>query len=147
MDTSRYELATPAIIHERLGDEVIIISFADGDYHSLRGTAAHIWGDLVLDLATEAIAADVERSFDTTGHDVGADVRAFLTTLSDRGLIRPTSDPAEVAPATSAPQDGAVVPYDVPLCETFTEMRELMLLDPVHEVDPSLGWPRPAPGA
>jgi hypothetical protein len=147
MDTIRYELATPAIIHELLGDEVIIISFADGDYHSLRGTAAHIWGDLVLGLDTEAIIADVGQSFDTTGHDVGADVRAFLTTLSDRGLIRPASDPARLAPATSAPQNGAPMEYDVPTCETFTEMRELMLLDPVHEVDPSLGWPRPAPGA
>jgi hypothetical protein len=145
MDTIRYELATPAIIHELLGDEVIIISFADGNYHSLRGSAAHIWGDLVLDLDTEAIVADVERSFDTTGHDVGADVRSFLTTLSDRGLIRPASDPAGVAPATSAPHDSARMGYDVPSCETFTDMHELMLLDPVHEVDPSLGWPQPAP--
>lgn len=143
MHTIRYELATPAIIHERLGDEVIIISFADGNYHSLRGSAAHIWDDLVIGMTTEAIIGDVERSFDATGHDVRADVHAFLAVLHERGLVNPAADTGGTA-AAAAPDADSRVQYDVPTCETFTDMHELMLLDPVHEVDPSLGWPRPA---
>ena len=36
---------------------------------------------------------------------------------------------------------GARQPWSAPVLETFTDMQDLILLDPVHEVEPTRGWP------
>jgi hypothetical protein len=39
---------------------------------------------------------------------------------------------------------GEPAAFEPPLLEKFTDMEDLLLLDPVHEVD-GRGWPHPAP--
>jgi len=44
------------------------------------------------------------------------------------------------APVEAAPR--AKEPFERPVLEKFTDVQELLALDPVHDVDGS-GWPRP----
>ena len=37
---------------------------------------------------------------------------------------------------------GPLIPYEKPKIETFSDMKDLLLLDPIHDVDET-GWPSP----
>ena len=38
------------------------------------------------------------------------------------------------------PETGSI-PFDAPILKRYTDQQELLLLDPIHEVD-DIGWPR-----
>jgi hypothetical protein len=35
--------------------------------------------------------------------------------------------------------------FTQPVLEVYTDMQDLLLLDPIHEVDEEAGWPSPKP--
>jgi hypothetical protein len=51
---------------------------------------------------------------------------------------------ASVSPPDAASNGSKT--FEPPLLEKYTDMQDLVLLDPVHEVD-STGWPAPKPDA
>jgi hypothetical protein len=69
---------------------------------------------------------------------VAAELSAFIESLEAEQLVVP--DPLDATGAPLAPA-GPALPWEPLALETFTDMQELILLDPVHEVEPSQGWP------
>jgi hypothetical protein len=59
------------------------------------------------------------------------------------GLIREA--PAAGRNGAEVPSPASRRPFDEPLVERFTDMQNLLLLDPIHEVTEE-GWPQQAPG-
>jgi len=47
--------------------------------------------------------------------------------------------PRAAAPTADRP------PFVKPILQKYTDMADLLLLDPIHEVDAGQGWPHPAP--
>ena len=69
-------------------------------------------------------------------------IRAFSQFAAE-----PPVQPGEVAPApvtTQTTASGETSPFVTPTLSRYTEMQDLLLLDPIHDVDDS-GWPRRAP--
>ena len=63
---------------------------------------------------------------------------ALVDELVREGILVSADEPG---PAVLAPQNGtAARRYEAPALAKFTDMQELLLLDPVHEVDEA-GWP------
>ena len=124
-----YRIRAPQVVHETVDGEVVAIDFATGSYFSLRGPAEAAWSALRGDEAqgVDAVAAAVaERYADEA--DPGP-VGAFLDQLVDEGLLERTGD----ASANGHGTGGLTF-------EKFTDMEELILLDPVHDVSEA-GWP------
>ena len=89
--------------------------------------------EVVAALAATGPSADV----------VATDVGRFVADLRSAGLVTDAGDEASDAraePDPSALFDGNRA-YSAPLLETYTDLEDLMLLDPVHDVDDK-GWPR-----
>jgi hypothetical protein len=124
-----YRIRGPQIVHETVDGEVIAIDFTTGSYYSLRDGAEAVWSALVADAAPtpDAVAAAVAERFPDHS-DVGQ-VTAFLDQLVDEGLLERDGDPA----AANGTASGLTF-------EKFTDMEELILLDPVHDVSEA-GWP------
>jgi hypothetical protein len=74
---------------------------------------------------------------------VAAAVSSFLAELTADQLIAP-SDEGPVASIPDPPPAAEQSPFAPPKLERYTDMQEIILLDPVHKVD-SQGWPHPAP--
>jgi hypothetical protein len=122
-----------ANVHSKVfEDEVVILDMGTGTYHSLRGGGVGIW-ELVLEQSTPAT---VVAAF--TGDDIAAEVDAALAQLVAAGVVvaDPTID-AGAPPVASRP----FAPVEI---ETFTDMQDVLLLDPIHEVDEA-GWPHALP--
>jgi hypothetical protein len=135
----------PQVIHETLEGETIIIDLASGTYFSLQGAAPAIWNGLTAGQSDEQIVIRLQALYTAEVSEIEPALNAFLQELLGDHLIAPTENGAAPAPLDS---DESVerVPFAPPRLERYTDMQEIILLDPVHKVD-SQGWPHAAPSA
>ena len=141
----RYTVNRPNVIHETIDGEAIIINLMSGRYYSLQDVAVHIWNLVEQRLAVAEITQWMADSYKATDVDMHRVVVEFLDQLKEEDLIRatvgPESESNDSADAPVALDSQAGIPsFGVPVLHTFTDMEDLLLLDPIHEVDES-GWP------
>ena len=60
--------------------------------------------------------------------------------LISRRTSSPTNQPANAAPVGQSPAL-EIEPFQPPVFERFTDMEDLLLMDPVHEAEDEKGWP------
>jgi Coenzyme PQQ synthesis protein D (PqqD) len=126
-------------IHSKIfDDEVVVLDMRSGAYFSLRGSGVDVW-ELIEAHATGAgISESLAGRYDGSSGEIDMAVGALLEELAEANLIVGDSS---VEPAGGAPsQAGAKSDFAPPELERFTDMQELLLLDPIHEVDEA-GWP------
>ena len=136
--TDRYELNSPPIVAEVVDGEVIAIDLDRGSYYSLQKETAAVWSALISGrtgreiLAAVPAAAEAER--------LAGELKGFVESLLAEKLIRAGTGAARANGAI-----GAMTPWAANALrfERFTDMQDLLVLDPVHEVDEEAGWPKP----
>lgn len=138
----QYGVNAPRVIHKIFGGEVVAIDLGTGAYYSMRGPAAVIWDALDAGLTVDEVTDHVLATHEVGQADVSADVAALVDDLLTYELIAP----GESASAT-APSPGEGLVYETPVVEAFTDMADVILLDPVHDVDAEAGWPHAPPTA
>lgn len=130
----QFNVNEPDVVFEVFDEEVVIVNLETGTYYSLRGGAPAIW----LALTKGADGAAIEQAYAARANGAdGADaasIAAFIAELVAERLLRPAPD--AVSGAEFVLEEGAGLPE----LERFSEMEDLLMLDPVHEVDPK-GWP------
>ncbi len=137
--TTRYELNTPEVIEESVDGEVLIVHLGTGAYYSSDGSGEFIWRCAVAGLPASEIASAAEAHFGIAGAIAAAAVERMIGQYVEEGLIRDRNGrPAEETPAAAA---GA---FEEPVLNKYTDMEELLLLDPVHDVEEA-GWPHARP--
>ena len=139
--TRGFRVNSPNVIHETIEGEVILIDLKTGTYYSLRDSGAAVWQALEQGAGEDGIAAELRSRYDASEGEIRDAVRHLLGELEREGLIR--AEEGEAAPSAATPGDGRL-PFTAPLLEKHTDMQDLILLDPVHEVGAE-GWPHPAP--
>jgi hypothetical protein len=128
----------PTVRHERLEDEVIAIDLESGAYFALDDVAAVCWSVLAgggtIDAAVDATVA----RFDVASETAQRDIEQFVDELVRVGLLGAADRP----PVPAGVPDAAPEPraYTPPAIERFDDLEELLVLDPIHEVDEA-GWP------
>ena len=144
-DNLRYAVKAPRVVYEVFNDEVVVLDLESGSYYSMRASAAWIFRAAADGASPGAIAASFARGGDDRGHadraDMPATVGAFLDSLVSEGLLVP--QPVNGAPPAPLELPGDAGPFTPPRFEKFTDMQDLLLLDPIHDVDET-GWPRAA---
>lgn len=137
---------SPQVISETVGGETIIVNLATGHYFNLQGTAVEIWDGVVREEPAQAIAVGLAGRYAAADGEIEEAVDAFLSELTVAELVVPEDDdgaPVAIAPST---EGGDLPPFTPPTFTTFTDMQDIILLDPVHEVD-ARGWPHAPAGA
>jgi hypothetical protein len=134
------ELASPQCSAEEFDGEIVALNLETGMYYSMSGLAGRIFNDLANGHSAETLLELAAR-----GSTIQKDVDVFIRALQDAGLMRSRIMPgAPTAPLTvSAELLGASAS---PVLESFGDMQSLLLLDPVHEVDELVGWPKAPDG-
>ena len=143
----RYRVNSPQVISETVGGETIIVNLATGHYFNLQGTAVDIWDGVVREEPTEAIVAGLAGRYAAAGAEIEEEVDRLLTELAGAELVVPEEDAATPPVSSASPPEGRdLPPFTPPTFTTFTDMQDIILLDPVHEVD-ARGWPHTPAGA
>ena len=143
--TDRYEPAGSDIVSEEIDGEVIIVNLRNGNYYSLSQSATVIWAGIQEHATLERLQHHLQRRYSGEIGCMDRDLAELIQALETEQLIalRPAAEaPAAVeARAAAAEPTGDREAYRPPLFERFTDMGDLLLLDPVHEAEDEKGWP------
>lgn len=143
MRPQAYRVNEPRIVHQTIDGEAILIDFENGAYYSTAGSGAWIWECLSSGLGEEAILETLGMRYTGDKATMESSVLAFIDQLTTASLIVPldpdAGSPALPAGSTPSAADGPVV-FEIPRLDTYTDMQDLLLLDPVHDVS-GQGWP------
>jgi hypothetical protein len=141
---ARYRLNAPQVIAEVIDDEAIIVNLDTGTYYSLRGAGADIWRMAAQGLAAGAIPPALSRRYTGDPSVIEDAVGRLLEQLSAEGLLAPrTGLDGEQVEAAAWPSDQPAVPFEAPSLQKYTDMTDLLLLDPIHDVN-GQAWPNAA---
>jgi coenzyme PQQ synthesis protein D (PqqD) len=147
---ARLRVNAPRVMHERIEGEVIVIDLTTGSYFSLRDVGSEIWAEIERGATEQEIVAVLEERYEASQNEIDNAVRRVVGELADEGLIRSVGasgegSPGSTASAPSGKSNGSKSrrAFSAPVLEKHTDMQDLILLDPVHEVD-ARGWPHAA---
>jgi hypothetical protein len=140
-----FQIRKPDILFESFDNEVILINLENGNYYSIQNVAVEIWSLIENGFSESGIIERILGRYQDQKKEVVQSVNLFLADLLKDGLIeeiQPQHDfdknqageTISAAPVTDLP---AFVP---PILDRYTDMQELLLLDPIHEVGEK-GWP------
>ncbi|MEH1899865.1 MAG: PqqD family peptide modification chaperone [Nostoc sp.] len=132
------------IVCETSDGEVVIVNLDKGYYYSLLKTGAEVWSRIERQIDRYSLIQEMTQIYDGSVEEITAGMDEFLANLQQEELIITDSDTksvdinnstAKTAQTTERPR------FEKPILEKFTDMEDLLLLDPIHEVDVEAGWP------
>ena len=142
----RYRVNAPQVIAETIGGETIIVNLATGHYFNLLGTGVEIWECIAREEPLPAIVEQLEARYEAPNGEISSSVTRLIDDLLTEDLIvTATGNGTAPTPPPTAPENGRI-PFASPSLAKFTDMQDIILLDPVHEVD-ARGWPHAPAGA
>jgi hypothetical protein len=141
---SRYYRAnTPKVLYEAFEDETVLINLDSGNYYSFSGSGALIWDCIVRGDAVGSVIENLEGRFGGR-NGIASAVEDFVRKLVEENLIVENSS----GTAKSMNQGKVEIPtppqFERPVLQKYSDMQDLLLLDPIHEVD-EMGWPHALP--
>jgi len=116
--SKKYTINTRKAISETIEGETIIIDLETGSYYSMNPSATALWNAI---LEENLIPVDKKNILD------------FVQNLESEGLILESSSSAD-KPLADISQ------FSDPKLEKYDDMQEMLLADPVHDVE-NTGWP------
>ncbi|MFT7393949.1 MAG: hypothetical protein ACI83Y_001624, partial [Candidatus Azotimanducaceae bacterium] len=100
------------------------------------------WVALLASQPFDHVVDQVARHHNVGSQEAAEAVHAFAESLvAEKLLIR--GDVDALREPIQLPAETASAAWVAPSFEKFTDMQDLLLFDPIHEVQPS-GWPRAA---
>jgi hypothetical protein len=129
-----YRIPEGQIAHEVIEGEVIILRFDTGFYFSLNGSAVNLWQWILEGAGWQQIL----EAFEPLNSDQIAALEAFMERLVKDNLIIKTD---EATPSVTMTLPRHEVRFERPSMEKYGDMQDMLLADPIHEVDEA-GWPR-----
>jgi len=142
---------TPAVSAEAFDDEIVIIDFNTGNYFSLDDAGFELWKLLEAGVDRASITSEMIRRFKGDPQKIAAAVDHLLEELLREGIIRKEKarrsvEDAVVSPLFSSEKERRCWPEEALTLHKYSDMQDLLLLDPIHEVDEK-GWPHGDSGA
>ena len=136
---------TPMVTHETIDGEAVIINLDSGNYYSLVDVGSFIWGLIEQGASTSELQSLVSQSYQGNAADIDQGVQDLLVQLQQESLIVPVDGPATFDTQVQPSSNGHEKPsFNPPSLNKYSDMQELLLLDPIHDVDEA-GWPMPNP--
>ena len=148
----RFRVNAPKVVNETIDGEVVILNLDRGRYYSLTESGGRAWIAIERMASVKQIVDDLMESYDAPRSEVEAGVVRLLDELRAEEIIvtvAPTDGgDAQPTPTGGGPSENAAsepvqrVPFSPPVLQIYTDMENLLLLDPIHEADET-GWPHP----
>ncbi|MCG3176714.1 MAG: hypothetical protein MOGMAGMI_01675 [Candidatus Omnitrophica bacterium] len=139
----RYQINRPSVLDEIIEHEVILIDLDKGVYYNTEHAGADIWRGLKSGWDDAAIAEYIACRYSIGTEMARKSVDDFIRTLESEQLI--IKDPEARGGRTMEPrleETGAPLPFELPRIFKYTDLKELLLLDPIHDIDTSERPPR-----
>jgi Coenzyme PQQ synthesis protein D (PqqD) len=146
MSNQRFRVNTPTVTHETIDGEAVIINLDSGNYYSLVEVGSFIWGLVEKGASASEVQHVVLQTYQGDATDIDRGVQELLAQLQQENLIVPVDGAAalDLTKVLSSNNNHEKPSFNPPLLHKYSDMQELLLLDPIHDVDDA-GWPKPNP--
>jgi hypothetical protein len=135
-----FRVNEPNVVYETFDEEIIVVNLDTGNYYSLSGTGPKIWIDLAHGFSMDEIVRRIQSRHTGEFDVIAAAVGAFADRLVNEELLVRAADVVARPQTTSVEPTESKTPFAAPLIENYEDMQDLLMLDPIHDVDPA-GWP------
>lgn len=134
--SSIYAVSGSDIVYETFDGDAVVLDLASGRYFGFSDSGSCVWEALIAHVSPASLV----------GRDCGSgviaaeDLDAFIARLGEYGLLSPT---LEVAPTALSPELAArlAAARDGLKIDMHDELADLVMVDPIHDVDEPAGWP------
>ncbi len=145
----KYRINKPDIVFEYFEDETVLINLKNGNYFSIDKVGTDILVLIEAELSTDQIIKSIKNKYDAYPGNTDPSIRKFITQLHDEKIIRQKektsgSDKGSEKKVAGSSKKGTKQIFSPPRLSKYTDMQELLLLDPIHDVDET-GWPKKKP--
>ena len=132
-----YRINAPNVNSECIDGEVIIVNLESGNYYSCVGLGAYLWSRVVAGDTIDAIVRNLVAAFSRDHVELETTVENFVSQLASEQLIVSTTSGEAPGPSIAV-----VLPdqFAVPELNSYSDMKDMLMLDPVHDVA-DVGWP------
>lgn len=136
MSARRFRVNTPDVVHEIIEGEAVIVNLGNGMYYSVDRAGADIWALIEHRATVPEIVARLGERFAADQAAIGAGVDQFIDQLLAESLIVPEDSDVGATGDLPPPAHGAFrPPFEAPSLQRYTDMEDLLLLDPIHDAD------------
>lgn len=136
-----YQVNRPDVVMESFEGELVLVQMKTGNYYSLQGSAPLIWDLIDRGSSVEDAGDHLIACHQGDEEEVRSTINDLVEELVAESLIVPATNGSRAAPTSAPEAAGSGTPFVRPVLERYTDMQELLLLDPIHDVDQT-GWPR-----
>ncbi|MBD2182995.1 PqqD family protein [Planktothrix sp. FACHB-1355] len=146
MKTSEnFRINSPKVVHEMIDGEVVIVNLERGDYYSLVKAGAEIWEGLTKGISRVDIMENMVQRYDASRENIETAIDDLIEKLELEELIIIEKTDESIPLNTTNNQSETKantekLSFEIPTLQKYTDMEELLALDPIHEVD-EMGWP------
>jgi hypothetical protein len=145
-----FAIDTAVVVSNIIDGEAIMLHRLSGNYFSTDGAGSLIWQWIGEGQGRSRILDMLSESFTAGRPEIETAVDSFLAELTTHKLVReiaggdhPAAEATAEPPARPVPQPG--VRFVPPTLHVYSDIRNLLLLDPLHNVSEMAGWPTPKP--
>lgn len=130
MDTTQYRWNTSDIAADVVDGEAVIINLVDGTYYSLDLVATVLWESLAAPQSVATLAAAIAGRYRIDDARAASDAEALVADLVRERLV--VAAPGDAADATDLRDalTGQAGPYTTPRLNKYTDMADMLALDP-----------------
>ncbi len=142
LDTDILRINAPTVIHESIDGEVVIVNLDTGGYFGLNPAATAVWRLIDGHRPVSEVLDRMRARYGACSRYSDEQVRRFLARLGENALVE--SGPSAAEQETQTPPEtarGQSEDYEAPELLAYTDMQDLLLLDPIHDVGDG-GWPK-----
>ncbi len=137
-----FRIASPQITSEIIDGEVMIINLKNGNYYSMSGAGAEIWTGIQKGTSSENLVKILAQVYEAAPEIIDQGLKSLLQDLQQEELVAiNSSGVVDSSLSQGIAITGQRRPFEAPVLNKYTDMQELLLLDPIHDVDEG-GWPR-----
>jgi Coenzyme PQQ synthesis protein D (PqqD) len=144
--SDKFSVNAPKVVHETIEGEVVIVNLDKGDYYSLVQAEADIWNGITSGISRDEMIEEMTYRYAGDRATIEKGVNDFIDQLQREELIKiDQTDESNNCDAKTVPilaeVNGEKPNFEPPSLNKYTDMEELLALDPIHEVDEQIGWP------
>jgi hypothetical protein len=123
---------TAEVAAKVMDGEAILINLSDGMYYSLDLVGGLVWQLIEARRSLREIVETVSARYDVTPPDAEADLQRLAVDLLQARLVEVVPEPADVEGPVGTEASAQRLAYEPPRLSAFSDMAELLALDPPH---------------
>jgi hypothetical protein len=128
--SKRFEIKSPEVVYDEIDGEYVIVDLASGKYFRIQGESGKLFAWIIS-------GQDLTHTPETLNGKTVEILESTIRTLEDKAIIREFAD-SDAEISQGSPNGFELEEFVV---EEFTDLQDIIGLDPIHEVDLNQGWP------